>query len=187
MSHIHNRIGVVMFTVAAVVLLLGAGCQKQEYQPNSGRLDQGTGTPGGSSGTLPTTWTEYRSDKLGIVIPYPEGWYVNEAGDDDQGSGAAVEFYSTQPPPESDMPAGMWFERENGTIRDALSGLSLASEESRAKKGRNLTRAEFVEDFYDPNSRVLLYLWEQDEQTFQLGGPNHAIVEYAIDHMEVLP
>lgn len=187
MSLIHNRIGIVLLTAAAAVLLLGAGCQKRGYQPNSGALDQGPSATTDASGSLPTKWTEYRSDKLGITIPYPEGWYVRESGDGDQGSGTVIEFYPNEPPPESDMPAGMWFERESGTIRDALSGLNLASEESLTKNGRSLTRAEFVEDFYDPNPRVLLYLWERGGQTFQLGGPNHEIVGYAIDHMEVLP
>lgn len=148
---------------------------------NSASPTPGTGTPRPTDSALPTRWAMYRNADLGIAIPYPEGWYVEE-----DMANVRVSFYKQLPPELSDMPASMWIERENGAIRSALSGLNVVSEIQKRKAGREMTRVEFLEDFYDPNPRVILYLWEEGGQTVQFGGPETAVVEYAIDRLEVL-
>lgn len=65
------------FTVLVAVMLITAG-----FSCNGDRERQ-TATSGDDAGTTPTTWTTYRSENLGVSIPYPEGWYVRESRNDD--------------------------------------------------------------------------------------------------------
>lgn len=120
MSNIHNRTAVAAFAMVLAVMLTGISCEGRGGRTVAPRPtpDASTGAPSGtdSGGTpvgsagdagLPERWIEYRNELLGIVTPYPDGWYVEE--NIDQGR---VEFYKTTPPALSDMPADMWFERE---------------------------------------------------------------------------
>ena len=177
-SFIHNR-RATAFTLAAAglaLVLLGAGCSSSS-QPSQGSAPSGgipdTGTPDTGTGALPTKWATYHSDKLGITIPYPEGWYVEESAD-----GAR---FHTSPPPEgeTEYPAEMWISRERGSTADALDGLAIVSSERVVRSGMNVQRVIFREPFYDP-PEVLLYVWERDGYTTEIGGPNRDAVERAV-------
>jgi len=166
--------GAVTLTVAAAVLLLGAGCQKQGYRPNSGKLDQGPSpSRDASSSTLPITWSEYRSEKLGITIPYPEGWHASELGTSDQGSGLVVEFYDRQPIPESDMPARVQVQVSDATVEQVRATFPEITEESTVRREEysvlRIVHPRDVEPATDETPR-LAYLWTSNGHTFVVDG-----------------
>ena len=168
MSFIHNRTGIALCAAAVAVVLLGAGCRESEAPA---RVGAQLGVDAGDA--LPTRWTEYRSDTLGITIPYPEGWWVEEKE-------GGTYFHATPPPTtETEQPAEMWFEHERGNIANALNGLDVVSNEQVERSGINMRRVVFREDFYTP-PEVVLYVWERDGQTLEIGGPNATVVERTI-------
>jgi len=186
MSFIHNRMGITLCVAAIAAVLLGAGCQKQGYQPNSGALDQGTSPTSPSSdamSTLPTKWAEYRSDKLGITIPYPEGWYVEE-GSDQQ----ALDMYRSRPPEDSDMPALIWFERQPGSIEGYLQQLDeVVQDESVQRAGKMMRRISRRSDLFDDLGLSVQYVWIEGDEVYRVGGfQDDPILEYIVDRIEVL-
>ena len=187
MSFIHNRMGVVTLAVAATVLLLGAGCQKpQENRPPI--LDQGPSTlPGAAndaSGSLPTEWAEYRSESLGIAIPYPEGWYVEEQSD------GSTDFFENAPPASGDAPSQMWvLQRESSSIDAAIQAEfpTVYEREEVTRSGITMTRIVYPYDVrLDPDKRMVAYMWMSTNAVRMVGGAENDVnLEYAVDHLEV--
>ncbi|MDO8622340.1 MAG: hypothetical protein Q7R80_03865 [bacterium] len=171
MSFIHNRTGIALCAAAIAMVLLGAGCQKQGYQPNSGRLDQGTNPTSPSSdatSTLPTQWTEYRSEKLGITIPYPEGWYVEESED-----GRLIDLYDRQPIPDSDMPARAQLQVSNQTVDEVRATFPEVVEESTIdREQRSVLRIVHPRDVEPATDEAprLAYLWVASGKTLVFDG-----------------
>jgi hypothetical protein len=207
MLHLHNSTRIAVLGAAVVVLLIGAGCKPgtsndaalsstvPDRGPDTAVDARNTTTTSGtaefdaaseasseSSDVSELTWTTYASPALGLSIPYPEGWQA-QVGDNDD----SVDFVDAPPPPFSDKPSEMWIVRERGTPTSVLDGLEILSSDVVVKNGRRMTRIIFIEDFYEKNPNVVLYLWEQDGWVYQLGGPNVNTIEYAIDRLEVLP
>ncbi|MBI4450000.1 hypothetical protein HY634_02995 [Candidatus Uhrbacteria bacterium] len=175
--------GIALCAAAVATVLLGAGCQKQGYPSNSGRLDQGPNPAPPSSdatSTLPTQWTEYRSEKLGITIPYPEGWYVEEASD-------GARFHeAARPSGDTEYPAELWLDSSSGTIDDYLAGFRSGDVLERnevIKSGRAMQRVQTRHDLY---GTIVSYLWQQGLTTLRIGGKDGAVVEYVINGLEVM-
>lgn len=192
MSPFHNRMGIVTLAVTAAVLLLGAGCQKpQENRPPI--LDQGTSAPPSAgldaSSKLPTTWAEYRSDKLGITIPYPEGWYVSESRNSDQGSGETiVEFYENEPPAMGDAPSQMSYRVRSGNVEQVLGEfLAINDRQDVVRSGVGMTRVTYpYDEAAAPDVLMYAYVWQSGGSAHLLTGPaGSAVLEYAVDHVEV--
>ena len=190
MSYLHNRMGAVTLTVAAAVLLLGAGCQKQGYRPNSGKLDQGPSpSRDASSSTLPTTWSEYRSEKLGITIPYPEGWVVSESGSGNRESGETiVDFYEHEPPAMGDAPAQMSYRFRSGSVEQAQREfLAINDRQVVNRSGVDMTRVTYpYDEAAAPDVLMYAYVWQSGEHVHLLTGPaGSEVLEHAVDHLEV--
>jgi hypothetical protein len=192
MSLIHNRMGAVTLAVAAALLLLGAGCQKAQ-ENRSPILDQGTSAlPGAAvdaSAQLPTTWAEYRSEKLGITIPYPEGWYVSESGDGDQGSGETIiDFYENEPPAMGDAPSQMSYRVRSGTVEQVLGEfLAINDRQNVVRSGVSMTRVTYpYDEAAAPDVLMYAYVWQSGRDVHLLTGPaGSAVLEYAVDRVEV--
>ena len=194
MSFIHNRMGIALCAAAIAVVFLGAGCQKQGYQPNSGRRDQGTSPASPSSdatSTLPTQWAEYRSEKLGIIVPYPEGWYVSErrAQDVERGTeNVFVDFYESEPPAMSDLPTQMSYRASSGSVAQVLGEFLTINDQQNIVRSRvNMTRVTYpYDDAAATDVLMRAYVWQSGERVYLLTGPlESAILEYAVDHLEV--
>ncbi|MBI4435016.1 hypothetical protein HY635_04385 [Candidatus Uhrbacteria bacterium] len=182
MSFIHNRTGALVFVAALAVLLLGAGCQKQSGPSEPAAPINADAQPKPADATTESEirWAEYRSEKLGITIPYPEGWYVEENEYATTGEQIVI-FYSTPTPSVvTERPLEAWMSRANGTVADAMRGLDVRSDTTVERSGVSMRRIVFFEDFY-AQPEVVLYLWERNGQTYEIGGPNVEVVERMIN------
>ena len=170
---IHNRTLATCVSVFMALALLGAGCGPSK----SPTTPAATATPTASPTAPITRWSEYRSADIGIVIPYPEGWYVEERGNN-------ISFHASPPPSiATEYPAEMWFERGERTLAEALGKLDVISQEQVVRSGVPMKRVIFREDFYDP-PEVTLYLWERDGTLYELGGPDVSVVDRAVASLE---
>jgi len=183
MSYLHNRMGAVTLAVAAAVLLLGAGCSKGHVPAGSAVAP--TNTDAGSRGTpLPTKWSEYRSEKLGITIPYPEGWYVEEHSD------GSIDFSEHAPPAYSDVPSQMWALARESTDVDAAVNTEFPNVYERGdvtRSGITMKRIVYPYDArLDPDKRMVAYVWMGGGVVHMVGGAeNDPILEHAVDNVEV--
>ena len=182
MTIFHNRFSFVALTIAFAVVLLGAGCGKQETPAGAGAQPSADEDDG-----LPPRWTEYRSETLGITIPYPEGWVTQ--GDEENRS---VDFYEGTPPSSSDQPSAMWYQGRDGTldqvIRDEFPAVLDRQETQRS--GIQMTRITYPYDArLRPDEVMVAYLWAESSGPIKMiGGPKDSMVlEYAVDHLEVMP
>ena len=178
MSFVHNRRAAAFTLVAAglALALLGAGCSPKGRQSNSGALDQGPGTipaPSDASNALPTKWAEYRSEKLGITIPYPEGWYVEEGG---RGNSTTI-LVDEQSLPSLDEPsdatATVGVTIGSFSLADAVRSYGSEVQTSAVALGsRNVTRLDYETELgaaIDARPRTV-YLWEADGSAIVVQG-----------------
>ncbi|MDP3770949.1 MAG: hypothetical protein Q8R16_01460 [bacterium] len=191
MSFIHNRTGIALCAAAIATVFLGTGCQKQGYQPNSGQLDQGTSPPSDATSALPTKWVEYRNEKLGITIPYPEGWYVSERRAQDaerEVENVMVDFYESEPPAMSDLPAQMSYRGRSGSVAQVLGEFLTINDQRDIKRSRvNMTRVTYpYDDAAAADVLMRAYVWQGGDRVHLLTGPlESAVLEYAANNVEV--
>ena len=121
--------------------LLGVGCG----QPKSPTPPAATTTPTASPTAPITRWSEYRSADIGIVIPYPEGWYVEE-----NRTAKSVSLFVTAPPASSDKVADIFVQTHNATVESLLVafGDSIIEDETVSLGGYNRRRILLRTDRY---------------------------------------
>lgn len=164
MSLIHNRrMGAVTLAVAATVLLLGAGCSKVKPEApaaNAPPADAAT-IPAIDSG-LPTTWAEYRSEALGITIPYPEGWYTRERNQD---GALRVDIHPTTLPPfdfPSDAMAAVSVVVGSFDEETTIQAYGPTAERTQISlDGQSVTVLAYAAEFETPGAQneYIVYLW----------------------------
>lgn len=156
-----------------------------------GTSGQGGGVASVNTPTAPVTavreWTEYRSDTLGIVIPYPAGWVVQRDEED-----RSADFYDGTPPSSSDQPSAMWYQERDGTldqvIRDEFP--TVLERQETQHSGIQMTRITYPYDArLRPDEVMAAYLWAEVSGSIKMiGGPkDSAVIEYVVDHLEVRP
>ncbi|MDO8622429.1 MAG: hypothetical protein Q7R80_04320 [bacterium] len=175
MSIIHNRTGIALCAASIATELLGAGCQKQSG-PSAATAPTNTDAPSNPADATPDSeirWTEYRSEKLGITIPYPEGWYTRER---DQEGVLRVDFHPT-PLPSFEVPsdamaavtvvAGAF--DEEATVQ---SYGPTAQREQTSLDGQELTKVSYSTEFETPGvqNEYVVYLWRRNEVQYLVEG-----------------
>lgn len=185
MQFIHNRTSIALCAVAAAVLLLGAGCSKAKpSEPATTAPSSDAQATADANANLPTKWAEYRSEKLGITIPYPEGWYVAENSD------GSTDFFQHAPPAYSDAPSQMWILKRESSSVDAAIQAEFPTVYERGeitRSGIAMTRIVYPYDArLDPEKRMAAYVWMRANAVQMVGGiENDVNLEYAVDHLEV--
>jgi hypothetical protein len=210
MLHLHNSTRIAVLGAAVVVLLIGAGCKpgassdaalsgsaqdrggdpaeltQDATASGTAEFDAASDAPSESNDVSELTWTTHDSPALGLSIPYPEGWYVEE---ETKNEASVLRFHNAPAPTvATEYPAQMWSDARPGTVADFLSqfdprDILERTEVERSK--RTMTRVVLDHDEYD---RAVSYLWEERGKTLRIAGAEGSPeVEYAVDHLEVLP
>ncbi|MFA4846158.1 MAG: hypothetical protein WC654_06400 [Patescibacteria group bacterium] len=175
MSFIHNRTGLALCAAAVAVVLLGAGCRESEAPAGGGaqsRVDAGD--------ALPTRWAEYRSDTLGITIPYPEGWQTRTEQRD-----GILRFDADEgglPPPEVASDASPALSIAIGSF-DVEAIIPTYGPEARRTEttldGRSVVRIDYETELGAESGEVnqfTVYLWVDEDRSFLVEGVSGASV-----------
>lgn len=187
MSFIHNRMGAVTLAVAATVLLLGAGCSKAKpTAPAATAPSSDAQATADATANLPTEWAEYRSEKLGITIPYPEGWYVRE----NQVEGVTTILIDPAPFPQSgagsDAPIRVVVTVTALSLEDALAAYESATTAEVLLGSTRAVKVEYRSELGGEPSYHETYHWNAVERLFTVDGTkNDAVVAYIANALAV--
>lgn len=184
MSFIHNRTGALALVAALAVLLLGAGCSKQSgpAEPAAPTNIDASSQPADAATGSEIRWAEYRSEKLGITIPYPEGWYVRE----DQSEDATTILIDPAPVPPSgsgsDSPIRVTVTVTPLTLEEALASYEAATTTAVVFGTTNATKVEYRSELggelEEPSYREA-YHWSGANRLYTVDGTRgDAIASY---------
>ena len=191
---VHNLRWLVVLSVVAILIATGFSCggEKKAGTAPWKAVDAGISSDAGAASDAgvaspttgqPITWTTYRNERLGVTIPYPEGWYVEENEEQRR-----ADFYRSAPPEDSDAPASYSYWTRDGDVTQALTEFLATYETSEdARSGISMTRVVYPYDAdAAPDIRMVAYLWKSSGISHVLSGPEgSAELEYAIDRVEV--
>ncbi|MDO8598491.1 MAG: hypothetical protein Q7S02_00090 [bacterium] len=162
----------------------GAGCGSRD---TASTPEKAPSAPDDASaagaGDAVTSWTTYRSDTIGISIPYPEGWYVEENAEE-----AVTSFYPVQPPNDSDMSPRVWIDRHDELVDEFVTKLdNIQSDEFVQRSGLRMRKIVRRDDLSDDEGFAVSYIWAVDSKTYRIGGrQNDPVFERVVDQVEVL-
>lgn len=182
---VHNRMGLMMVGAAFMLFVFaGAGCGSREKE---GAPEKVPSTPDDASaadaGGAITNWTTYRSDALGIAIPYPEGWYPISMG-----SRGDTEFFAENPVENSESSSRVYLAVSNRPVATEIDYPNRLNVFEELHSGVSMIKLTFLVDADFPEEVTAAYLWERGGTTYRLvGTEGDAVLRYMVDHLEVMP
>ncbi|MDO8462962.1 MAG: hypothetical protein Q7S96_01660 [bacterium] len=177
MLSIHNRItSRVLIAATLVMIFAGAGCDLRRSAVLEGDIPNDTTEDTGTGGTdaPDITWKTYESPTLGLRVPYPEGWYVEETA---RGTSHVVAIGSqpiAQINPSSDFVADVIITSSIVEKDAIIAGYGDEMDRSLVRlAGKEMTRLEYETELGAPDgqtlSRVAL-IWSDGGETFIVQG-----------------
>ncbi|MDO8462915.1 MAG: hypothetical protein Q7S96_01390 [bacterium] len=189
MLSIHNRTtNQALIALALVVIFAGAGCDlRRSAVPvgdvpanGSGDTTEDDDTTNADATTIPAVWATHDSPALGLRVPYPEGWYVEERSTPNAFGEISSSFHSTPAPSTAtEYPAEAWIARTPVAIDDIIAKLdAITIDENVDIASTTMRHIMYNDDFY--SLPMSLYLWQHDGYTMEVGGIDANVVLHMV-------